>query len=310
VYREAFGAAPEDADRALAELERKVEEMRARETELVRVGVSPHAPYTVSLALFAKVAGLAAAQSLPVAVHTSESRAEYELVTRSEGPFAERLRDRGIQPPTGASTTIDLLERLALLGPRTLLIHCVQVDASDIARIAGAGASIAHCPIANARLGHGIAPVAEMLEAGITVALGTDSVASSNRLDLLEEGRAAQAMQRARLGSPEALPADRLLWMATLDGARALGLAERVGSLEPGKDADLTAVSLDGIHTRPVHDPLATLFFAARGVDVTLTAVRGRVLYRNGEHRTLEPDALRRRVDALAARLAEARDIP
>ncbi len=310
VYREVFGPAPEDADRAVAELERKVAAMRERETDMVRVGVSPHAPYTVSLALFANVATFAAAESLPVAVHTSESRAEYELVARSEGPFAEGLRKRGIQPPGGARTTIDLLERLALLGPRTLLIHCVQVDTEDIARIAASGAAVAHCPIANARLGHGIAPVTEMLEASITVAIGTDSVASNNRMDLLEEARAAQLMQRARQGSPSALPGDVLLRMATLDGARALGMEERIGSIEPGKDADLMAVSLEALHVRPVHDPVAALFYAARATDVTLAMVRGRVLYRSGEHLTMDMPALRARVDALAARLAEARDGP
>src|SRR5690606_9857204 len=149
-----------------------------------------------------------------------------------------------------------------------------------------------HCPIANARLGHGIAPVTEMLDAGITVAIGTDSVASNNRIDLLEEARAAQLMQRARHGSPSALPGDVLLRMATLDGARALGMEERIGSIEPGKDADLMAVSLEALHVRPVHDPVAALFYAARATNVTLAMVRGRVLYRAGEFLTIDVPAL------------------
>jgi cytosine/adenosine deaminase-related metal-dependent hydrolase len=306
VYREVFGPDPAAADGALARFAGRVDEMRARETDLVRVGVSPHAPYSVSARLFRLIADYALAERLPVAVHTAESEVETLLVRDGTGPFAAGLRARGFPIPPTHGSTIALLEECRILETRPLLIHCVQLAGDDIHRIAAADAAVAHCPIANARLGHGIAPVVELLEAGVRVGLGTDSVASNNRLDLLEEARTAQLVQRARLRSADALPARDLLRLATLDGARALGLADRIGSLEEGKDADLCAVALDAPHVVPVHDPVAALIHAARGSDVILTAVRGRVLYRLGRHATLDAAGLRERITAEAARLRAA----
>jgi 5-methylthioadenosine/S-adenosylhomocysteine deaminase len=180
------------------------------------------------------------------------------------------------------------------------------VTADDIAAIVAAGASVAHCPIANARLGHGIAPVTEMMAAGAIVGIGTDSVASNNRIDLIEEARVAQLMQRARLGSPDALPPHDLLRLVTIEGARTLGVDDVTGSLEVGKDADLCAVALDGIHSVPVFDPVGALFLSARASDVVLTVVRGRVLYRANEHTTLDRHALATRMAVLGARVREA----
>ncbi|HSJ06895.1 MAG TPA: amidohydrolase family protein [Longimicrobiales bacterium] len=308
VYREVFGPAPAQAEPAMARLRERVDAMRRRTTDLVGVGISPHAPYTVSDELFALAAGYAADEGLPVAVHAAEAEVEAQLVTAGAGPFAAGLRTRGIPTPPRGRSTIDLLHRTGVLRTRPLLIHCVFVDADDIRRMADAGAAVAHCPIANARLGQGIAPVIELLEAGVRVGLGTDSVASGNRVDLLEEARSAQLMQRARLASAFALPPDRLLRLATIDGARALGLDRRVGTLEVGKDADLCAVRIDRPHTRPVIDPVATLFMSARGPDVVLTTVRGKVLYRDGAFATLQPSSLRRRIDAIGERLLGARD--
>jgi cytosine/adenosine deaminase-related metal-dependent hydrolase len=308
VYREVFGPDPAHAAPALARLRDRVAAMRARETDLVRVGVSPHAPYTVSDALFGAVAAFAAAEGLPLAVHAAEAEAEVHLVTAGSGPFAAGLRTRGIATSRRARSTIGLLDATGILACRPLLIHCVHVDAADMRRIADAGAAIAHCPIANARLGHGIAPVVELLELGVSVGLGTDSVASNNRMDMLEEARAAQLMQRARLASAGALPPDRLLRLATLDGAAALRIDDRTGSLEPGKDADLCAVRLDRPHTQPVHEPAAALMLSARGGDVVFTAVRGRVLFHDGRFTTLDPDALRARVADTAARMRQSAD--
>lgn len=310
-YRETFGPSPDQAETAIADLRAALDAMRMRETDLVRAGISPHAPYTVSDALYTLVADLSRAEALPVATHAAESRAELELIAAGAGPFAERLRGRGIATPVRARSTIALLDRTGVLNERPLLIHCVHVSNDDIERIADAGAPVVHCPIANARLGHGTARVVEMKEAGIDIALGTDSVASNNRVDLLEECRLAQVLQRARLESPVALPAATLLRMATLDGARALGLDARIGSLEPGKDADLCAVALDSPSTRPLNDPLAGLFHSARATDVVLVVVRGRILHdtRSHEPRAAVPDgALADRVDAIARRLRTALD--
>ncbi|HEX6307214.1 MAG TPA: amidohydrolase family protein [Longimicrobiales bacterium] len=308
VFREVFGPAPARARSALQELSRSVGEMRRAATDLVRVGVSPHAPYTVSDELFRLVAAYATAEALPVAVHAAESEVETQLVREGAGPFAAGLRTRGIETVPRARSTIALLDETGILDTRPLLIHCVRVDADDVVRIADAGAAVAHCPVANARLGHGIAPVIELLEAGITVGIGSDSVASNNRIDLLEEARIAQLMQRARLSSAGALGADRLLRLITLDGARALGLDSRVGSLETGKEADLCAVRIDAPHTHPVTDPVATLLFSARGADVVLTMVHGRILYRDGVFHSLDPARVRDRVASVAARMRAARD--
>ena len=306
VYREVFGPAPGQAQRSLQDLMQKVESMRPVATDLVRVGVSPHAPYTVSDDLFRLVAAYATAEGLPVAVHAAESEVESQLVIDGDGPFAAGLRTRGIDTPPRASSPIALLEETGILGTRPLLIHCVRVGEDDVRRIADAGASVAHCPIANARLGHGIAPVVELAEAGVTIGIGSDSVASNNRIDLLEEARATQLMQRARLRSAGALNGQALLRMLTRDGARALGLDSNIGSLEVGKDADLCAVRIHGPHTEPVHDPIAALLFSARASDVNLTVVRGQVLYRDGRFFTLDPERLRDRVRAGAAAMREA----
>ncbi|HYW09064.1 MAG TPA: amidohydrolase family protein, partial [Longimicrobium sp.] len=172
--------------------------------------------------------------------------------------------------------------------------------------IAGAGCAVAHCPVANARLGHGIAPYPELRAAGVSVGLGTDSVGSNNRLDLLEEARIASVVHRGRMASHDLMGAADLLRLCTLDGAVALGMDDRIGTLEPGKDADLCAVSLAGAHVRPVHHPEAAVFHAARGSDVVLTVVRGRVLFGDGRLHTLDEAAIGAAADEAAARVREA----
>jgi 5-methylthioadenosine/S-adenosylhomocysteine deaminase len=307
VYTEVFGPSPDQAPGVMADLEARMEALRRQETELVRVGVSPHAPFTVSDALFSQVAAYALREDLPVAVHAAESADEKALVTRADGAFAGRLRTRGIDVAPRGRSTIDMLERTGVLDTRPLLIHCIHVDDSDIARIAAAGATVAHCPAANARLGHAVAPLMELLIAGIAVGLGGDSVASNNRIDILEEAHLAQMLQRAHRGDPALLPASQLLRLATLDGARALGLDTRTGSLEIGKDADLCAVSLAAPHILPIHDPAVAVVHAARASDVILTVVRGRILHGDGTDVRVRADHLRTRLDTVAGRLREAR---
>lgn len=305
VFVEVFGPDERQAPESMRSLRATVETLRARAGDRVAVGVSPHAPFSVSDALFREAAAYARSESLPLAVHTAESVAEEDWVVRGEGVFAERLGARGIAPPPPARSTIERLARTGVLDTGPLLIHCVRIDAQDIASIARAGATIAHCPIANARLGHGIAPVPALLEAGVTVGLGTDSVASNNRLDLLEEARVAQLLQRATHADPALLPADRLLRMATLDGARALRI-DRVGAIEPGFEADLCAVSLAGPHVRPVHDPVAAVVHAARASDVLLTMVAGRILHGVDTDVRDGTESLRDALDDAARALREA----
>lgn len=305
LFQEVFGPDPAQASAAIEGLRDCVDGLRddADGDGLVRVGISPHAPYTVSDELYGRATEFALAEGLPMALHIAESAAERALVAEGGGDFAPGLRARGIATPRRAESSIELLERLGVLRARPLLIHAVDLNGDDITRIAASGAAVAHCPVANAKLGHGVAPVVELREAGVTVGLGTDSVGSNNRLDLLEEARTASLLQRARHARPDLLPAADLLRMCTVEGARALGLEGTVGALAPGMDADLCAVSLAATHTRPVHDPLAALFHAARGSDVVLTVVRGRVVFADGRVRTLDEEAARAAMDECAARL-------
>jgi 5-methylthioadenosine/S-adenosylhomocysteine deaminase len=303
MYQEVFGPAPEQCAEALAGLRAKVEELRAHEDALRRVGVSPHAPYTVSDALLAAVADYARRERLPVAIHIAESEVEHSLVVRGEGVFADGLRSRGIHIAPRARSPIALLDALGVLAGRPLLIHCVRADAEDIAAISAASCSVAHCPVSNAKLGHGVAPLLEMLSAGIPVALGSDSMASNNRMDLLEEGRVAALAQRARAGAPSALSGAEVLALATMGGARALGLAERMGSLERGKEADIAAFPLDTPGALPLYDPAAALVFALGGVAARLVMVAGEVRVEEGRVLGADP-ALPARIADTAARLA------
>jgi 5-methylthioadenosine/S-adenosylhomocysteine deaminase len=307
VYREVFGPDPAQVNDSMRDLRAAVDRLRAEsETDLVRIGISPHAPYTVSDALFRAAAEYAVAEGLPVAIHAAESEAEDDLVIRGAGDFAPGLNARGIETPVRGRSTVEMLDRLGVLRARPLLVHCVRVDADDVARLADTGSAVAHCPVANARLGHGLAPYAELREAGVRVGLGTDSVGSNNRLDLLEEARAGSLLHRARMRSSGFLSPAELLRLVTIDGARALGLDDRIGTLEPGKDADLAAVSLAEVHARPVHDPVAAVFHAARGTDVVLATVRGRVLQRGGRVLTLDAERTGEQVEEAASRLREA----
>lgn len=303
VYQEVFGPDPRRVAETMEGLRAAVERLRPLAGERVAIGISPHAPYTVSDALFRAVAELAAAEGLPLATHAAESGAERALVVRGEGGFAAGLRARGIETPPRGDSTIEMLDRLGVLRVRPLLIHCVHVDGDDVRRIADSGSTVAHCPVANAKLGHGIAPLPLLLDAGVPVGIGTDSVASNNRLDLLEEARIGSLLHRATRHDPALLDAASLLRLCTIDGARALGLDDRIGTLEPGKQADLCAVSLAAPHARPVNDPVGAVFHAARGSDVVLTVVAGRILYRDGCVRTLDENAIGQRVESAAARL-------
>jgi 5-methylthioadenosine/S-adenosylhomocysteine deaminase len=215
-------------------------------------------------------------------VHAAESDAEQQLLTRASGDFAEALVRRGIPVEPRAASTIELLERTGMLAVRPLLVHCVRATANDISRIAAHDGAVAHCPASNAKLGHGIAPLGSMLEAGIRVGIGTDSVGSNNRMDVLDEARLAVLLARATAGSWEAVPATRALELTTLGGAKALGLEGEIGTLEPGKAADLAAFPLDGLHTVPVQEPESALLFAGGGRGARLVTVSGKVLVRDG----------------------------
>jgi 5-methylthioadenosine/S-adenosylhomocysteine deaminase len=297
MYQEVFGPDPAQCEGSLAELRDRVARLRPLQTSTVRIGVSPHAPYTVSYALFSAVARYGRSESLPIAIHIAESQLEEDLVVQGTAAFADGLRARGIAVAPRARSPIALLDSLGVLANRPLLIHCVRADDADLALIAHSRSAIAHCPISNAKLGHGIAPLTRFLDANIHVGLGSDSVASNNRMDLLEESRAAILLQRARMGAFDAVSPEAALFLATLGGARALGLDSEVGSLEVGKSADLAAFPIE--HIGPLHDPVTSAVFALPGVPASFVAVAGEERVRDGELLYADP-ALEGRVQATA----------
>jgi 5-methylthioadenosine/S-adenosylhomocysteine deaminase len=236
-YHEAIHPDPARAEATMAAARDLVARLRRDAGPRVVIGVSPHAPYTVSRTLYAQVVSYARAEGLPLAGHLAESAAETALVRDAAGPFAELWRRRGIPLDPPAASPVRLLADLGVLGPDFLAIHAVQTDTADVEILAAANVAVVVCPRSNARHGHGSAPLGRYLERGLRVALGTDSVASVDSLDLLAEAREARVLA--------GLSAEAAIRLLTLDGARALGLEAEIGSLEPGKWADLAVIRLD-----------------------------------------------------------------
>jgi 5-methylthioadenosine/S-adenosylhomocysteine deaminase len=281
-YREVFGPDPAQCGASMDELRRTIRSMEAYRTPLVHIGVSPHAPYSVSDDLFAATAAYARERKLPLATHVAESAEESDLVARGDGAFAAFLLGRGIDVAPRARSPIALLERQGVLAPGTLLIHCVRVDGEDIGRIAAHDCGVAHCPASNAKLGHGVAPLAALRAAGVHVGLGSDSMASNNRMDLLDEGRLAVLAQRIH-EQRDLLDAATAVELATLGGARAIGMGGIIGSLEPGKQADLAAFAAPA-ELGPLYDPHDALIWSLGGAGATLVVVAGRELVRDRVH--------------------------
>ncbi len=264
VYLEVFATDPEDA-RASFDAKRALVE----ETPLVTIGVSPHAPYTCSLETYRWCLSL----GIPVGTHLAESAAENEWLEHGTGQLV------GIPilvAPTGRRAVASLEP---VLGPDLLCAHCVDVDAGEIALLADRKVPVAHCPRSNALLGCGVAPLAAMRAAGIVVGLGTDSPASAPSFDVFEEMRAAVYAARALERQPGALLAADVLRLATADAARALRIDDKVGTLTPGKRADLAVVSLAGSPYHPVEDPAAAVVFGGSPERVLETIVDGETRY-------------------------------
>ncbi len=265
VYLEVFANDPEDARRAFEEKRALVEE-----TPLVTIGVSPHAPYTCSLETYRWCLSL----GIPVGTHLAESAGENEWLEHGTGVL------EGIPilvPPTGKRAVASLDE---VLGPDLLCAHCVDVSDEEVELLAERGVPVAHCPRSNALLGCGVAPVAAMRAAGIVIGLGTDSPASTPSFDVFEEMRAAVYAARALERRPEALSAADALRLATSEAARALRIDDQVGTLAPGKRADLAVVSLAGSLYHPVEDPVAAVVFGGSPERVLETIVDGNTRYR------------------------------
>lgn len=208
---------------------------------------------------------------------------------------------RSIEWHAPQMSTISYLNQIGILRTRPLLAHCIRVDDADIETIRAADARIAHCPKSNAKLGHGRAPFAKLIEAGIAVGLGSDSVASNNTCDMLEEARFATLLSRS---ADCQISADQVLESATIRGSRCMDLESEIGQLTEGFQADLTAVSISGVHQIPCFDPISTLIFASSGRDVILTVVGGREVYRDGKITGVDEDRLHARMNEITEKLA------
>src|SRR5690349_4370521 len=238
VFQESFGPDPRLVAENFGKLTAKIAELRELENELVRVGVSPHAPYTVCRAQLELIAEFARSEQLPLMMHAAESEGEELFLREGTGIFATGLAKRGIEWTPPRMSTIQYLRECGILDVQPLLAHCIRVDDEDIETLRLTGAKVAHCPKSNAKLGHGRAPLAKFVEAGVTVGLGSDSVASNNTCDLIEEARFALLFAL----NHSSLTASRMVVAATTDGAQCLGLKEGIGVLSEGAQADLIVV--------------------------------------------------------------------
>ena len=248
--------------------------------------LAPHAPYTVSDATFEKIGVLAEQLDVPIHMHVHETLDE---VTGAVARNGRRPLER--------------LATLGLLSPRLVAVHAVHLDPGEIEALARHGCHVAHCPTSNLKLASGFAPVAKLLDAGVNVALGTDGAASNNRLDLFEEMRLAALLAKAVGQRADAVPAHQALAMATLHGARALGIDARIGSIAPGKAADLVAVNLGSLELSPCYDPVSHLVYAAGRHDVSHVWIDGRPKLVDRHLVGIDTDALRARAARWSAQL-------
>lgn len=320
VYQESFGPDPGLAAGNLAKLHEQLAEAQRSSTDLVRTGVSPHAPYTVSAPQLEMISRLALQDDLPLMMHVAESNSEELLLKHGAGAFAEGLRQRGIEWRAPGLSSVKYLERHGVLETNPLFVHCVHVDDDDLQLIKTKGAGVAHCPKSNAKLRHGRAPFSRLLAHGIDCGLGSDSVASNNTCDILEEARFAILMARLDAAPPESekeqsgllgaaqtnLSAKHILFAATAGGARALKLSDQIGTLAAGMQADITVVRLGGAHQLPVFDPADALIFSSSGRDVVMTMVAGREIYRNGLVETVDERAMRSELEQIKTKLGAA----
>lgn len=260
-----------------------------RDDPLITPAVAPHSMYTLDAETLTAVRDLARRHDVPILIHLSE--------TQDEGRISE---ERHGMSPTA------YLESLEFWEPRVLAAHGVWLSDEDIATLQERGVSVSHNPESNMKLASGIAPVPRMLEAGVTVGLGTDGSASNNDLDMFEAMRQAALLHKLATNDPRAVPAWVALEMATRNGAEALGLGDTVGAIVPGLKADLISVSVDSARFTPMYDPVSHLVYVARGDDVRTSIVSGRLLMRDGEVLTLDEGAVLGEARAMAERVREA----
>jgi 5-methylthioadenosine/S-adenosylhomocysteine deaminase len=257
-------------------IEKQIELVEAyRDHPLITPSVAPHAPYTVCAANLVKEAELAEQYGIPMQIHLSETRGEVETSIED--------KDR---------TPVAYLADLGVLSERTVAAHCVHVSPEDIDILAEFEVGVAHNPVSNLKLASGVAPIPAMVAAGLKIGIGTDGAASNNRLDMLRDTQLTALLHKGVAGDPTVLPARTMIEMATVGGARVLGLDDEIGTLVEGKQADIVCVAIDGPHATPVYDPFSHLVFAARSADVKHVLVRGQLVVGSGELTTLDRERI------------------
>jgi 5-methylthioadenosine/S-adenosylhomocysteine deaminase len=257
--------------------------------DLIVPAVAPHAMYTLEAETLKSARQLADRTHVPVILHLAETQDEVTIA-------AEQHK----------ATPVGYLESLGFFGPRTLAAHAVHLTAQDIEILRKRGVGVSHNPESNMKLASGTAPVPALRRAGVPVGLGTDGAASNNDLDMFESMRQAALLHKLESGDPRTLPAADVLAMATREGAAALGMERLIGSLEPGKRADLIVVSMNAARQTPMYDPLSHLVYATHGDDVKTTIVNGKILMREGKVLTLNEPAVLAEARRLAADVREA----
>jgi 5-methylthioadenosine/S-adenosylhomocysteine deaminase len=279
--------------------------VRSEVEERLRLGVSPHAPYTVRPELFRALAEYAEKRGLMQTIHIAETQAESDLIRSGVGPFAEMFARRDIPWQAQNLSPVAYVDRCGGLDTRTLAVHTVHTSADDAALLKSRGASIAHCPKSNGKLAAGFAPLRMLMDPGLDVGLGTDSMVSNNCADMFEEMRMALFQARNLSGDVTALKAKEALFLATQGGANAIGMGDEIGSLRAEKRADLCVVRLDGLNTAAVaaDDPIAALVFGGRASDVVMTMVGGKVVYEGGKPMLIDVPRVRTVIDAVRASL-------
>ncbi len=249
--------------------------------------LAPHALYTVSPPLLKRLHALAVQHDVPLVIHLAETRNEGQQIAAKYG-----------------ASPVRALATLGLLDQRLIAAHCVWVDAEEQALLAQGRVGVIHCPRSNLKLADGVAPVPDMLAAGVRLGLGTDGAASNNQINLFAEADAAALIHKAVRLDPLAVPAAAAVEMATIGGARALGLDHLIGSLEPGKRADVILLDLDEDNLVPLYNPLSHLAYAARSADVRTVLVDGQVVLEDRRLLSLDEAEVRHQVRALAADIA------
>jgi 5-methylthioadenosine/S-adenosylhomocysteine deaminase len=267
---------------------RLFEALAAKKTGLFTPAVGTHAPYTCSEETLLRAKELAAKHGALIHIHASETRKE----------VYDSLREKGRRP-------VEYLSSIGFLGENVLVAHAGWATKGEVAMLAESNAKVAHCPVSNMKLAvGGVAPLPEMFQSNVTVALGSDGAASNNSLDMFQEMKLASLLQKMHRWDATLLPAQKALDMATIDGAAALGMKEKIGSIEPGKKADLILVDLNKPHLAPLHNVVSSVVYSARAGDVDTTIVNGRVLMQGREVLSLDEEEVLERASKAAEELA------